>query len=221
MIHHLWSNITDNPSTAMHLCGASLSPFYSDTHLMLWKHKTQPFLLLCHSCMRSCILRSCTSQAHTCPAETTSLKQQGGNMYDLWIVWILKLFDWQFLAIKYNKKQPCISCQSVANLLTSGVHTPTGGQSSNIFVLLCFLQARVRDEDLSSHGKETPPSLCILCTHQTQHAHSRLLRMSESLSRVYLQQTCSCAGSPRLREQKQEEKPQHHISDEPGHTFYC
>lgn len=45
--------------------------------------KTQPSLLLCHSCMRSCILRSCTSQAHTCPTETTSRET---NMYIAWIV---------------------------------------------------------------------------------------------------------------------------------------
>lgn len=95
MIHHLLSYITDNPSTAPLWREPLPFLFWRPPDAQLLVLKTQPSLLLCHSCMRSCILRSCTSQAHTCPTETTSLKQQE-KVYilrDLWIIWILKLFD--------------------------------------------------------------------------------------------------------------------------------
>lgn len=51
--------------------------------------KTQPSLLHCSSWMRSCILSSCTSQAHTCPE-----KAFGVHLYHILqcLVWILKLW---------------------------------------------------------------------------------------------------------------------------------
>lgn len=85
------SYITDNPCTAMHLCGENLSLFYSrPPDALLLMLKTQPSLLRCSSWMKSCILSRCTSQAHTC--STATLTWLGGKGV-VCLVWILKLCD--------------------------------------------------------------------------------------------------------------------------------
>ena len=67
--------------------------FWRPPDALLLVLKTQPSLLLCHSCMRSCILKGCTSQAHACPIETRLKQQVGGGQkkpktfHDLKIVW--------------------------------------------------------------------------------------------------------------------------------------
>lgn len=212
MIHHLLSYITDNPSTAMHLCGENHSPLFRrppDAPLLVLK--TQPSWLLCHSCMRSCILRSWASQAHTCPTETTSLKQQREKqMHDLWNIWILKLFD----EPKAAMYQPTINDSPNSGgrpkwpVFCPVMATPaTGGQMSNIFVLLHLFKAGVTDEDSSSRGKET----AIFCmrfvyTANTCCAHSRCAAECQNHSHVF---TCNrpaaVLGLPRLREQKHED----------------
>lgn len=164
--------------------------------------KTQPSLRLCHSCMRSCILRSWASQAHTCPAETTSLKQQREKkqkkLHDLWNIWILKLFAEPKAAVY----QPTINdCPNSGGRPEGPVFCPvmftpaTGDQMSNIFVLLRFFQSRSDRRGFVFTWKGDSHLLYVFCVH-CKHmlcTQSVSCGASESLSRVYLQQTCGRA----------------------------
>lgn len=77
--------------------------FWRPPDAPLLRLKTQPSLLHCSSWMRSCILSSGTSQAHTCP--TATLTRLGrGEVFGVHLchilqclVWILKLCDYPFV----------------------------------------------------------------------------------------------------------------------------
>lgn len=141
-----------------------------------WKHNLR--YSFCHSCMRSCILRSWASQAHTCPSRNNKLKtaerKKKNNcmtceIFGFWNFWM-------------NQKQPCTSRQSMivqtvggcpegTSLMSCDVHGNTVlRQEARWATFLCSCvcsKARVTNEE-----RRQPSSVCVLCTLQTHAVHT-------------------------------------------------